>query len=1167
MADRKVPRSVNLACRVLVALGSLAGPACGELLINEFLASNGSTNLDPDFYEFSDWIELHNSGATAIELEGYYLTDDLQLPTKWRIPSVTIEAGGFQLFWADGRTGADTLLIWHDETYRVVQPELSAEDVSIFDDRELDEWELVHNSKVELGFQDTVVHRGDASLALQAETFQLRARTSSPVNGAGLTTLRFAFHPGTATGRFFYIYLNQNIGDWVDLLERSSEEIGVDMNLKAWQQVEIPIRAFHLSSPIEQIFVGGDLTGTFYIDDLRLENDRTPALHTEFQLRREGEEIGLFAPDGVQVDAIEFGPQVTDVSFGRRQSGDPDWAFFATPTPGAANSAQGFEDSALNPVPDYSLPGGFYTGARAVQLSAAPGAVIRYSLDGSIPTAASTIYTASIDVEATRVIRARSFSDERLPSETITHTYFIDEESALPVVSIATNPANLWDDTIGIYVDGTNGIISDDSGLPKNSNQDWERPVSVEFFEPDGTLGFQLDAGGSIYGAFSRHFPQKSLGINARGKYGTDEIDYQIFLDTPLDRFKSFILRNAGNDWTTTMLDDEFMQTLVRGQMDIDTQAYRPAVVFLNGEYWGIHNIREKLNRHYLASHHGVDPDLVSILEADSAVKTGSAEHYSDLVDFMEASDMTLAQTYDYVGTQLDINEFMNHQIVQIYLGAGDNFFKNVKYWHPGTDSGRWRWFLYDTDHGFSNSRNNTLRVATNPDAENRFGDISWGTFMLRKLLENSTFRDEFIQRFARHINTTFDPDRVSQIADSLQQNIASEMPRHIVRWRGQCATNLFGETCHRVDSMADWNREVDKLRSFAPARAGRVRGHVVAHFGLSGTASLTLDSSPAGEIVVNGGVVPDGEGVYFKDVPLQIRAVPNAGFRFLRWQGLTDDDSPSISVPLTTDATLSATFEAVEAVAGLSVAINEFMAVNDSTYADEHGDYDDWIELYNRGDEPVDVGGLYLTDDLDQPTKWQLPMSSPDSTTIEPKGFLVLWADGDPDQGILHLDLKLSGSGEQIGLLQISGPDTMMVDSLSFGEQATGVSFGRLPDGEGEFSLLNHPSPAEANATMTWVEGEDQEESVPQRFGLADNYPNPFNPVTTIAYDLAAPGLVRLAIYTVTGQRVATLVSAHQQAGRYQAIWDAHGQASGIYLYRLEAGAFSQTKRMLLLK
>ncbi|MBT7859043.1 MAG: T9SS type A sorting domain-containing protein [Gemmatimonadetes bacterium] len=1151
-------------------LGSLAGPACGEILINEFLASNASTNLDPDFFGFSDWIELHNSGATAIELEGYYLTDDLQSPTKWPIPSVTIEAGGFQLFWADGRTGADTLLIWHDETYRVVTPDLHAEDVSVFDDIEGDGWELVPNDQVELGFQDTVVHQGNTALALQAETFQLRARTSSPVNGAGLTTLRFSFHPGTATGRTFYmrfLYANQNGGGLVSLLGASSDGIGVDMDLKAWQQVEIPIWSLGLDSPIEQIFFAGDLKGTFYLDDLRLDNDRKPALHTNFQLRGEGEEIGLFDPDGVQMDAVEYESQASDVSFGRRLDGDSDWSFFATPTPGAANSTEGLEDSSLNPPPDYSLPGGFYTGIRTVQLSAAPGAVIHYSLDGSIPTAASSIYTAPLDVTSTSVIRARVFSDELLPSETITHTYFIDEESTLPVVSVATNPANLWDDTIGIYVDGTNGIISDDSGLPKNSNQDWERPVSVEFFEPGGSLGFQLDAGGSIYGAFSRHFPQKSLGINARGKYGTDEINYQIFPDARLDRFKSFILRNAGNDWTTTMLDDEFMQTLVKGQMDIDTQAYRPAVVFLNGEYWGIHNIREKLNRHYLASHHGVDPDLVSILEADSAVKTGSAEDYDDLVDFMEANDMTLAETYAYVGTQLDINEFMNHQIVQVYLGAGDNFFKNVKYWHPGTDDGRWRWFLYDTDHGFSNSRNNTLSVATNPNARNRFGDISWGTFMLRKLLENATFRDEFIQRFARHVNTTFDPARVSQIADSLQQNIAPEMPRHIARWRGQCATNLFGETCHRVDSMADWNREVEKLRTFAPARAGRVRGHVVAHFGLSGTASLTLESSPAGKIVVSGGVVPDGEGVYFKDVPLKIRAVPNAGFRFLRWQGVTDADSSSISVVLTTDATLSATFEAFDAVEGLSIAINEIMAVNDSTYADEHGDYDDWIELYNRGDEAVDVGGLYLTDNLDQPTKWQLPLGSPDSTTIESGGFLVLWADGDTDQGILHLDLKLSGSGEQIGLLQISGLDTMIVDSLSFGEQTAAVSFGRFPDGDGDFSLLTLPSPGEANATITLVEGEDQAGSIPQRFALADNHPNPFNPVTTINYDLAAPSDVRLTIYTVTGQRVATLVSAHQQAGRYQATWDARGQASGIYLYRIEAGAFRQAKRMLLLK
>lgn len=1148
----------------LILTGLCTAPAPATVVINEFLASNASTNLDADYYQYSDWIELYNTGDSAVDLEGYFLSDDLE-STRWRIPAVTIEPGAYRLFWADGRTGADTLLVWNDGVYSVIVPALSGDDVSIFDDAENEDWSLSSGRNIELDPQENdVVYQGSASLAVHADGVRVSASASPPANSAGFASLRFAFHPGTATGRFLYVFLN---GDarLVHLLENSADGIAVDLGVDGWQEVEIPLQAFELGGSIDRIDFGGDLEGTFYLDDIRLTNGGQPSLHTNFQLRGRGEQIGLFNTDGVLQDAVDYDEQLTDVSYGRQPDGGSEWAYFATPTPAAPNGA-GLSQADRTDAPAYSLPGGFYTGPQTLTLSGPAAAAIHYTRDGSIPTTASPRYTGAVDVDATGVVRARTFSADRLPSQTVTQTYFIDEETTLPVVSVATDPKHLWDDTIGIYVDGTNGIVSDDSGEPKNSNQDWERPVSVEFFEPDGTLGFSLDAGASIYGAFSRHFPQKSLAIDARSRYGADEIDYRIFPDSPVDSFKSFILRNGGNDWRGSMMDDEFMQTLLRGQMDVDIQAYRPAVLFLNGQYWGIHNIREKLNRDYLAAHHGVDPDIVNILEADSAVKTGKADDYHDLVALIESGDMSSQQTYDAVRARLDVDAYMNHQIAQIYFGAGDNFFKNVKYWHPGTTDGKWRWFLYDTDHGFGRHRDNTLAMATDPTASNRFGDISWGTFMLRKLLENDAFRDNFIQHFARHINTTFAPERAIRLVDRVQEAIAPEMPRHIDRWNGECGSNMFGRACYGIDSITEWNREVEKLRSFAPLRPAQVRNHIASHFGLGGTAALALHSSDAGYIQINEAAVPDGEGTYFTDVPLRVTAVAHAGFRFSHWQGLSSADTPSISVTLAQDSELSATFVAAPAAEELPVVINEIMAVNDATLPDGHGEFEDWIELYNPSDNPVDVGGLFVSDAFDQSPQWQIPADRPDSTTVPPRGYLLLWADGDTDQGALHVDLRLSSGGEQIGLLQISGFDTTFVDSFTFGEQTADISFGRLPDGGDRFANFGTPTPGEANNdTDTAVIELDGPQ--PARFSLAQNHPNPFNPTTTIAYSLAEAADVRLTVYAANGQRVTTLVSAFQPAGHYQATWDAQGQASGLYFYRVQAGSFVGRKRMLLLK
>jgi len=654
-----------------------------QVRIAEFLAANASTNLDPDAYEFSDWIELHNSGDQTVDLTGFFLTDNLDNPAKWQIPRCAIQPGQRQLFWADG-------------------------------------------------------------LDLPAGELPLAAE---------------------------------------DGLEISTDTL-------------------------------------------------TPAYHTNFKLNQNGEEIGLFDPQGTLVDSVDFDRQIADVSQGR-QTEDGRWLFFSEPTPGARNDNTGLSEPTISEPSEFSLPAGFYQGTLSLTLSHPhPDAVIRYTLDGSVPTSASTPYTAPLDFAATTVLRIRSFVPDQLPGPVLTRTYFIDEESTLPVFSISTDPENLWDDEIGIYVDGTNGIIADDSVVPKNSNQSWERPAHVEFYETDGHPAFSQQIGLSIYGAFSRHFSQKSLSIVARDKYGADEIRHRLFFDKPIDRFNSFILRNGGNDWRTTMLDDPFMQTLVEGRMDVDIQDYRPAILFLNGRYWGLHNIREKLNRYYPSTNFGIDPGAVDIIEGDGLPKAGDAERYRSTIDFMETHDLGDSESYEQATRLIDVVEYMNVQIALIYYAPFDNFFKNVKCWRPRTPDGRWRWFLYDTDHGFGNARNNTVEVATDPNAENRFGDISWGTLILRKLLENPDFRSDFIQRFAAHISYTFAPERVLSIADSLQTGIEPEMLRHVERWKDDCAEHsLWGPFCG-IPSMSKWRKEVDRLRSFARTRPTRVHEHLREYFG-----------------------------------------------------------------------------------------------------------------------------------------------------------------------------------------------------------------------------------------------------------------------------------------------------------------------------------------------
>lgn len=252
------------------------------------------------------------------------------------------------------------------------------------------------------------------------------------------------------------------------------------------------------------------------------------------------------------------------------------------------------------------------------------------------------------------------------------------------------------------------------------------------------------------------------------------------------------------------------------------------------------------------------------------------------------------------------------------------------------------------------------------------------------------------------------------------------------------------------------------------------------------------------------------------------------------------------------------------------SVVINEFLASNDSGLTDEFGGHDDWIELYNTGSHQVDVGGMYITDNLAEPNLWQIPASAPDSTTIASGEFLLLWCDKEPEQGILHVKLKLSGSGEQIGLFATDG--VTLIDTLSYGEQTTDVSYGRNPDGSNFWELFAAPTPGATNGGMTSVRDNPREDNVLPDYNLSQNYPNPFNPATHISYRISEPANVKIAVYNTVGKEIKTLINGPKAAGDFSIQWNGIDNnneqvASGIYFFRIETEKFNQTKKMILVR
>jgi hypothetical protein len=1533
---------------IFVFASNIIAQSKPSIYINEFLASNVSVDADiVDFDDYSDWIELYNDEDTDIDLGGYTLTDDPDNPFRWQIPQGTIiTAKGFLRFWADG-----------------------------YDDI-----------------------------------------------------------PGHTYTRS---YTDQN------------------------------------NNPIY-------FTTEYY--------------HLNFNLSRAGEYIGLYNPEGYLIDSVYFDLQYRDISYGRQPDGTDTWYFFGEPTPEASNVTTGTSLIVYAEKPELSLEGGFYSGSQIVAITAISDSMeIRYTIDGSTPGTSSTLYENPIEISQNTVLRVRVFESGKLPSEIITESYFINETIELPVISLSVNPYYMWSNKKGVYENIYKGI---------------ELPAHIEFFNSDGLSAYNFNAGIRLTGQLSVFYDQKSFTIEMDDRFGMDVLNEVVFPERPLDNYSALYLRNAGiPDNQSTFFRDALQHTLVLNKIDIDCQAYLPYAVYINGAYWGIYNLREKIDADYVAGMNNINPDDVDLLEYENSpnptVMEGNADNYKAFYTYIETHDLSILENYEFVTSWMDIDEYINYQICEIYFNNVIWLTQNVRMWRERKEDRKWRWIMHDLDIGFGLANptmgymNNMLTFATSTGATPG-SPPAWSTMIFRKLLENNTFKNQFIQRFATYMNTIFSSSTVLSVIDSLKNNIGAEMPRHISRWRN-------AEYGTPILNYSEWLSNIEVMKNFARYRPYHQRQHLIDYFDLDGTTNVNLSIQNAGSgfIKINKVFKSGSEhsGIYFKNIPMTLEAIPKVGYKFIKWQGAGDSTvNPLTFFPETDTLNILAIFESesinllpshilndttlqkinspfyasghvwvdsnktlsveagveilmphnksiivngriliqgtgadpvvikpnsasdswgalcilnatdqsdlnhlyiVEASKGIDFTqdraaiscynskvlmnaiyvedvqapifaqyghieiknsklysnyagdlinikyadsarvencdlqgndsfdsdaidydhlsdgiirgnriynfygfnsdaidlgensqdilienniiynindkgisigngstgilkrnvivncgqgvgikdfdshgyvehctfygnkygiacfvknigegggnadvvnsilasssicvylvdtqsslnisysmsdrfelpglynstadpgfinnlllsadsyainkgnptfppdpdgslpdlgaypfdplnpynlvineihynpvegesfefveilnagsstihlnnykltgsiqftfpdesiesneiiviaktefeylfadirefqwdtgtlpdgegelillndkgdtldfvnynsryfwprepdgmgpslelhhpsmenmasnswrssyviggsrglsnnavkieglyINEFLASNSSIITDENGDYDDWIEIYNSTNNPINIGGLYITDNPDIPYKYQIPNYDLQKTTIPAKGYLLCWADNEIEQGITHVNFKLDMDGEHVAIVQRIENEAVFLDSLTFLTQETDISYGRYPDGSNIWYSFKSPTPLDSNKISTNLDGNPVK---PEIYSLSQNYPNPFNPITTILYTVGAQNFVPLqhidlSIYNILGQKVMTLINKKQPAGSYKIEWDASGFSSGVYFYRMKAdNRFVKTKKLLLLK
>lgn len=516
-------------------------------------------------------------------------------------------------------------------------------------------------------------------------------------------------------------------------------------------------------------------------------------LHTDFRLESgKGGSLYLFQGQTI-VDKVEDLPKqpAPNIAYGRKTDGSNEWGYQLTPTPEGTNTGEVCDHDHILGEPVFSEPGKVFNGNKTFNLQLSlpegspEGTEIRYTTNGSEPTASSAKYTADIPITKSTSIRAKLFCNGWLsPRSTVQSYIFHDRSMTIPVISIVTDNSYLNDKKIGIF--------ANNYGHEKYQQVDWRRPLNIELFDAEGEPS-QLNqlCETRITGAWSREAARKSMGIYCHKRFGKKNMEYEFFPDQcpGLTNYKSIVLRNSGNDRDYTYMRDAVCQRAMAEHADIDWQAWRPAVIYINGNYWCLLNIRERANENNILTHYDglEDIDLIE----NGELKEGTKENYDAFTAFFNEHGHTL----DEYAELMDWEEYIRITTMNLYFNNLDYPGNNNVMWRPRAEGGKWRWIAKDLDYtlglytnggagGSGGYDHQIIAQWYNPDDyslhQGANFSITWdATRLFRRLMEDADFAREFIDRFSIYMGDFLNEKSVRAIWDPMYTMIKDEWKRH----------------------------------------------------------------------------------------------------------------------------------------------------------------------------------------------------------------------------------------------------------------------------------------------------------------------------------------------------------------------------------------------------
>lgn len=629
-----------------------------------------------------------------------------------------------------------------------------------------------------------------------------------------------------------------DFSDWIEIYNPTSYSINLqnyclsddNNNLSKWTFPEITI----LSHSYLLVFAS---------DKNKLD---TTELHTNFKISSSGEDLYLSNDLGVVIDHTNSVNLSEDQSYGRIPDGDAALFVINNSSP---NSSNNNSNQLL-----FSNQEGFYTESFPLLITSILSDTIYYTLDGDIPTENSSIYIDSIFIynknshpniiseipttpdqdfisykawelpneiiDKAVILRCASYRNGIRTSRIYTKTFFVDNEIeykyTMPVISLITEEENLFSPDSGIFVPGLNydSTNSEWTGNYFMHGDSWERNVHIEYFEHNGNLGFSQDAGIRIHGGLTRQASQKSLRLYARLEYGEKYFNYELLPQNQVNKYKHFILRTTMGAWGGQTIIKDVLAQDISASLNIESQDFRPVIVYVNGEYWGIHTIRDRIDEEYIEYTHNIDKDSVEFKEWGNVA-------YENLIEFIESNGLESNSNYEYVKTQIDIDNYIDYTIAELFFANYDWPANNMKLWRKIPD-GKWRWVLYDLDAGFGVESCNMLVHATKNDTSVSYPNSPSSTFLFRNLLNNEMFQSRFIYRYAEILNNDFGAEIMINKLDSIKEIYSPEILDHIGRW-------------NYPSSFDSWEEDIDNdLLSFVERRPCVVRDNIMTFFDLT---------------------------------------------------------------------------------------------------------------------------------------------------------------------------------------------------------------------------------------------------------------------------------------------------------------------------------------------